>query len=98
MAGFLIVGVALTGWAMIHRPLSLKRSASFAAMLLALLMTESSTGYATVALLGVMGAFVCLRYLWRGGSLSQGKVLIGVLLFGAIIACIVSTRVRPFFP
>lgn len=88
MAGFMIAGVALTGWAMIHRPLRLGRCLSFLTMLLALVLTDSSVGYATVALLAAMGIFVYLRYLWRGGALSQGKVLIVILVVGLVTTCI----------
>ena len=80
MAGFMIVGIALLGWKMMTRPFSLATAASLALLLFALISTQSSTGYATLVVLIPTGAVLYARYLFRGGMLSHGHIIMGVVL------------------
>jgi hypothetical protein len=85
MAGYMMVGISLQGWILIHRKLTFGRVASFLMMVFALLMTQSSIGYFTVLLLSVVSVFVYVRYIWRGGALSQIKLVLMLLAVGAVV-------------
>lgn len=89
MAGFMMVGISLQGWTLMHRKLTVGRVLSFLMMVFALLMTQSSVGYLVITLVCVMSVVVYLRYLWRGGELSHGKMaLLLLLVCGVAVACL----------
>ena len=86
MAGFLIVGMTLLGWKMMTQSFKIGTACSFGLMLAALLMTLSSTGYATLALLVLVGGLLYARYLFRGGAISHGHVIVGALIVVSTVA------------
>ena len=85
MAGFLIVGIALLGWELITRPVKFTRAASFALMVVSLLMTLSSLGYASLVILSLCATvFYAHRDITKG--ISPLRFVGGVVLLGVIIS------------
>ena len=80
MAGFLSVGLALTGWRLVTQPFQLIRLFSFALMLVSLLLTFSSVGYLTLGYVAVAGTFLAVRHVSHQGSLSIPRVVFAMLL------------------
>lgn len=80
MAGFLIVGVALTGWKLVTEPFRISRLCSLLLLLVALLMTVSSVGYLCLGYLLVCGGILAVRYVAGQGGLSIPKVVFALLL------------------
>lgn len=80
MAGFLIVGIALTGWSLVTEPFKLTRLLSLLLMLTSILMTVSSVGYLCLGYLTVCGVILAIGYVVRQRRLSIPKVVFGLLV------------------
>ncbi len=80
MAGFLIVGLVLTGWKLVTQPFRISRLCSLALLLVSLLMTVSSVGYLCLGYVAVCGGILVIRYILQQGSASIVKVSLFLLL------------------
>lgn len=83
MAGSLIGGLAILSWDLIKNQLSFSRACQFAFMLLAILLTLSTTGYLCLAVLATLGTLIFARHLFTTGGLSGIKFTVLFLLLAA---------------
>jgi hypothetical protein len=86
MAGFMIVGIALLGWAIVIRPLRFSRTCCFILLVAALFMTQSSVGYVTLLFLLAIGSIIYAVQILSGRPFSPNKVVIGVAIVGVLVA------------
>ena len=95
MAGSLIGGLGMLGWEVMTKPLRLSRTLSFGLMLIAILMTLSTTGYVCLAVMVLLGVALYLRYVLGSGGVDPAKVVVVLLLSMAIGSVfVVSPEVR----
>ncbi|QHN02182.1 hypothetical protein FTO74_01390 [Granulicella sp. WH15] len=92
MATFLTVGIGLMGWRLVTRPLRASALFYFTLMLGALLLTQSSLGYASLAFILAAGGALTVRYLFGQGGISLAKLLLVVTLAGGTVGLFVTTN------
>jgi hypothetical protein len=89
MAFYLGAGIALQGWQMLARPLKWKPAASFALMVVCLLLTQSSTGYLLLLFIMAVGCPIYALSLFRRRAIPRAMVL--VLLPAAMVGTVLFT-------
>jgi len=95
MAGSIVPGVAMMGWNLMKNRIKLSSLVIFASMLIAVLMTLSTTGYLCLALLAAIAVLGYVRQVAATRGASPSKLLVLVLLFAtASTALIASKNVR----
>jgi O-antigen ligase len=80
MAGFLTTGLALQACAMVSQPLRLGTCLSFLLMLLAIIMSISSTGYVCLVLIVLLGVPLYVGYVMRRKAISPSTLVFGIVL------------------
>lgn len=85
MASFLLAGIALLGWELMTGPLRPRRVACFILMVVSLLMTLSSLGYACLIFMGLVSAAFYGWSVFRRG-ISPLRFILALVLVGAVAA------------
>lgn len=86
MATFMMVGIGLLGWTLMTRPLRFWRVICFVLMLLSLLLTFSSLGYACLIFTVISGGILYCRYMFRRGGVSPARLALALVLLMATTA------------
>jgi hypothetical protein len=95
MAGALIPGFAIIGWNLMKNRLRFSNIIKFVAMLSAILMTLSTTGYLCLSLLAAFAAIGCMHHVLSARGANPIKLLLLILILAtASTTYILSNSVR----
>jgi hypothetical protein len=92
MAPYMSVGVALLGWDLCTQPLSWRTNISLFVTIVALLCTESTTGYLALLFIGLSLVVLCIvRYL-KTGIVSRQKIWMSFFVLTVVILLLAATN------
>lgn len=90
-AFYLGIGLALLGWHLATHRIRLGSAACFLLMLVSLVLTVSTVGYACLATLAVGGLFLYLRFTFHKRGVAPVKMLIFLALLLAVVPLLLLT-------